>query len=322
MEFNDSRTFGVEIEFNTPNYADTLHQVSLVVPVIERNASRNGFSETDWVFKDDASLGPMGKELVSPPLRGKEAFDTIQEVCNTLVGTGGNIDSRCGLHVHHGVRDMNAKQAVNAVHAYDWMYGLIEPVLAESRKDSRWALKVRPNERQLYKRMRGEQNQNTEWIRKYLSNGRYRTVNLSPGGQGFLRGRWDGIVKSTIEFRQHQGTLNPKKIEMWVRMTQLIIEMSKREVLDFTDQPAINDAYYFKWVVTKVLAMGSKNFGDIIKYVEDRQAQLEQGRVLRELNSQEDAHSVPMPPTRRRRGSSINAQADRMYRVVNTRWTG
>ena len=112
-EINQTRTFGVEIEFLFPDdylrndaaeeIVDALESVGLPASWMQYThlVTRKWKLVTDGsVYEDEY----YGFELVSPVL----TWDRIGEVelaLQTLAEIGAVINDRCGIHVHHDVLD-------------------------------------------------------------------------------------------------------------------------------------------------------------------------------------------------------------------------
>jgi hypothetical protein len=114
---NFTRNFGIEIEFLFPTEGEIERVINQGrVPVWVSPNEFPAWGSTyqydlygkEWKLTIDISVknrdGTNGFEISSPILLGKEAFEQIAQVLNMLKETGALVDSRCGLHVHIGVR--------------------------------------------------------------------------------------------------------------------------------------------------------------------------------------------------------------------------
>lgn len=94
MLLKTNRTFGVEIELGFPTE-------STVYAVRDRLSG-------NWNLTRDGSLrcdNPI--EVVSPILSGDKGMSEVKKVCEVLKKHNGNPDHpSCGMHVHHGAKDM------------------------------------------------------------------------------------------------------------------------------------------------------------------------------------------------------------------------
>jgi len=176
-----------------------------------------------WGSENDSSLngltGPSGQghEVISPVLRGVEGLTTARMIMKALSQVGAKVNRQCGLHVHCGVKNTSARfrrmgagrqaQALGRiVDAYDYFMdaGFNSLVSSSRRPGSPSASQYADS---IYFR-RGAQSFGT------------RTQTEAKELQRFGVGR--GVLNianfttyGSIEFRQHNGTLNGKKITNW-----------------------------------------------------------------------------------------------------------
>ena len=207
-------TFGVEIECGVEQGA------------IRRAADETGvsyqyerYNHTDghsyFKFTTDASVScPNAIECVSPVLKGKDGRDTLAKMIKTLNQAGAVVNKSCGLHVHIGARDLNNKQYCNVFANYYHLETVIDSFMAESRRGNN----------NFY--CQGLRNHNFSRcntisdIQNELNADRYHKVNP----MSYNRHR-------TIEFRQHQGTVNEEKILNWITFCGKLVEWSKKNRL-------------------------------------------------------------------------------------------
>lgn len=213
------RRFGVEIEC-----------VGATRDAIIRECRQRGlaiFSEAynhrdggNHKIVSDASLrGENANEVVTRPL---SELEELRILLYALKAAGARVNKSCGLHVHIDAADLNIVQAVNIINNYYYMRHLINASLPASRTNNRYcAVKS-------YTDLVGRDN----W---YLTLDafadavcdRYVAVNI----RAYKR-------HGTIEFRQHQGSLNYEKIKNWILFLQSLFEWSKNNELrsDVTDR--------------------------------------------------------------------------------------
>ena len=213
-EFNNERTYGIEIEFLQGHASrETIAQEL-------RNAGINAYSEgynhntaRYWKMITDASCG---NELVSPVLKGKEGLEEIKKVCSVLNRLGCKVDKRCGLHVHHYAGDLSVGNFRNLFTSYAKYEGLIDKLQPMSRRGQN-----NPYCRSLlfygYDRLVSELDRckTIDDMRNIFCT-RYMKLNI------------ESYVKyGTIEFRQCAGTTDASKIINWIMLSQLMVERSK-----------------------------------------------------------------------------------------------
>ena len=175
-----------------------------------------------WKVLTDASTGG-GPEIVSPPLRGYEGLAEIATVCDVLNRCRARVTRACGLHVHHDASDLTAEDVVRLNALYAVHQPVVSAILPPSRRNNNYArpLNSRRNaERPLKERMgfnrRTSKHSTCEWLYSTSQNGRYMALN------------WAAVEKhGTVEFRQHSGTTNAKKIGYWVLLTQAFVTTAK-----------------------------------------------------------------------------------------------
>lgn len=201
------RTYGVEIEALFPSRytreSMCRHLTNLGVEVICTGYNHDN-SYTTWKMTTDASIradrpGYNTCEIVSPILRGDEGLRKINELCRVLDDSGFIVNKTCGFHVHHDVRDMDDRQRLNIIDFYRVNETIFDSICSRSR---------RGNNNAFCQSLRG-------FSPRHIPSSRYVKVN----GQSYSR-------HGTVEFRQHQGTVDYQKIANWVRLTQHVVELA------------------------------------------------------------------------------------------------
>ena len=201
---SEDRQFGVEAEFYgiTPTMAvEALREVGIVAEWMNYTHEVTA----NWKIVYDASVTSTGTgigrglELVSPILKGEEGLKDLEKALNALKNAGGKVNTTCGLHVHIDTLGMNGVQRKNFFNGYVKNQDVMDRLVSSSRR----------NNRQYTCRYSASQ---AEQYANALENGqtgysRYFTVNTC----SFAK-------YGTLEFRQHQGTLNGKKAVAWVQM--------------------------------------------------------------------------------------------------------
>lgn len=202
------RRFGVEIEcISNPNpLVDSIRAKGIA---IERQ-DYNHRTQNYWKIVSDGSLRYTGSrqgfhtmELVSPPMQGPEGLQQLKHVCDSLLEVNTLVNTTCGLHVHHDAADFNVRTASLLAKNYMNSQGAIDKILSESRRsvnDPTYCHPIRSSDIRSIEQARS-------WGDLYLD--RYRVVNL----MAYMRHK-------TIEFRQHQGTVEFPKIAAWIMLGQ------------------------------------------------------------------------------------------------------
>ena len=229
MNFDSNRTYGIEIEMSwgRDHHAPSRDAVAAALRRAGLNASNAGYSHNvsnGWKVVSDGSVR-NGHELVSPILRGLDGKEQLKTAMRAVKAIGAVTDASCGVHVHHGVHDFTAKQLANIAEIYANNEPTIDKLVASSRRNTHWAMSM--TGRQYFDRaittLNGEWqtshhdiNAKANLTRELAPNGRYFKVNF----HAFPR-------QGTVEFRQHQSSLNAVRIWNWVVFTQLIVSAAK-----------------------------------------------------------------------------------------------
>ncbi len=209
--------FGVEIEFlATKNrgmeyvpqreVVDALNAAGIATMYEEYNHH----TRSHWKLTTDSSCG---FELVSPPLAWEDRHE-IHTAMKVLREQGAEINVTCGFHVHHEwpwnqVMSTNQwhDRLMPIVNLYEATEPLLQVLLSPSRfdfNDEAYDEETGENLADAYCRW------NNGTLDEYE---KYRAVNVSPLYN----------ARPTVEFRQHQGTLNGTKALAWVELTRQIV---------------------------------------------------------------------------------------------------
>jgi hypothetical protein len=166
------------------------------------------------------------------------------------------VDRTCGLHVHHDARDMTGTQLAWMLEFYVENQTVIDSILAPSRRSTSGAYYCQPwqqgEKRTLYSTARMAKS-SPSLFNDQRNFPRYRTVNV----QSYAK-------YGTIEFRQHQGSLNPRKIAAWVRFGQAMMETAMAS--DGADVPRFTS---IQEMTNHLTRMGGLP-GDVAEYLCDR----------------------------------------------------
>ena len=203
-------TFGVELEHNG-------NGVRACREIISAMGMRG------WSAKEDGSLhSSTGAEVVSPILRGEDGIAQMRTMMLALSANGGTVNHECGTHVHIGAADMEPADIVRLVRFYDRNVALIDSLHPQSRRNAFYCGNTTPREIDSLDHFH-KGNPSDKKALADATGSRYRKVNLHSL-------RWHG----TIEFRQHAGTLNPRKLEAWIRFLMALCECARFSSADGT----------------------------------------------------------------------------------------
>jgi hypothetical protein len=227
-------TMGVEIEcFNIdkPLFSGLCRAKGVEL----QNESYNHDTKQHFKVVSDSSIhGENAVECVTPVLRNRAGFDNLEKVCNALNESGAKINRSTGLHVHAGLQNIDFNTYKNCFINYHYIEAAIDKFMSNSRRENNnsycRSLKNINIERIINA-------QDKEEIAGIFNNDRYHKLNPV----SFSR-------HNTIEFRQHQGTTDYKKINKWLLFITAFISWSKKHRLDhfvseINDIPFLDKAF-------------------------------------------------------------------------------
>ena len=204
-------TFGVEIECFVAQSSIQATAANNNLPYHYESYNHRD-NEVYYKFVSDASVQGMPDpiECVSPVLKGKKGLESLEVCCKSLNEANARVNKSCGLHVHIGAADLTGEQYANVFVNYKMLESVIDTFMAQSRRgnNSRWAKSLRSYDL--------ENCHTAQDVRLTLRSDRYHKVNC----ESFAR-------HQTIEFRQHQGSTDYKKISMWVSFCAKLVAFSK-----------------------------------------------------------------------------------------------
>jgi len=212
MNLDNLRNFGVELEFSG-NY-DMYEMARRIYSVTGTEVHVRGYSDKSnlWRLKSDASVsgrGGYGMELVTPILHGEADMRKLLEVVKVCEANG-TVNRTCGMHVHVDITNADALPLRKLQKFFAKYEHAIGGLLSASRRGT-----------------------NNNYCRDHFNNeslmsifgklnGR-QTRQLITADMFGIRGKWNFQNywrQGTVENRAHQGTINPEKVENWVRLTQ------------------------------------------------------------------------------------------------------
>lgn len=208
-------TFGVEIECNVNRGA-----IRAAAETTGMHYEYQGYNHNDghayFKFVTDGSVhGSDPIECVSPVLKGANGKVALRNALHTLNQAGASVNRSCGLHVHIGASDLTPEQYANVFANYYHLEALIDSFMANSRRryNNQYCRSVRDhNELQNC--------HSIEDVRTVLHRDRYHKINPMSYDR-----------HKTIEFRQHQGSTDYRKISHWVSFCGKLVKWSKKNRL-------------------------------------------------------------------------------------------
>lgn len=226
----DAHHVGVELEF-----ASTISPGEMEILIAEADL------ENSVTVKTDGSVDPTDSYPFTHELCLIAAQDKIQtlvsKVCSLLRGNS-KVNSSCGMHVHLDMRNRDREVAfANLFRAQQLLYAMCP----RSRKIGEWCQPLLPSEYEPFC------NCSQDWSRFV----------------GINRVAYED--HKTIEVRMHSGTLSALKINNWIKLLTLIVDM-----------PCMDTAEVREWDFTE--AMTALNLDSGLKsYVIQRLTQFNVG---------------------------------------------
>lgn len=266
-----TRTFGVEIEFKSSNRLSTIaSKLSAKLATINETREPNNYinvyqesynheTRNHWKLITDSSCG---YELVSPVLEGQNGMNDLAIIVSALESISTvKVNKSCGIHVHVGIADATVKKVANLVKYYAKNEPMIDAVMPNSRRSNN-NMYCKPvmtynasNVKRLNKIVKDNEAEvlttQVSKIANFLGN-RYNKVNL----HSFRRYR-------TVEFRQHSGSVDTKKITTWVAFClNTVDKVFKMKTVQFAAPVSHQDAF--------IEVFGVKQNRKIMKHFESR----------------------------------------------------
>lgn len=250
------RKFGVEMECITDLPAFITACRNRGITVTQHNYTHETPAAGTWMAKPDGSLAYSGGragfrtiEIVSPILQGEAGMRALKLVCEAHAEVGTIVNRTCGLHVHHDAGTVTAEQAKRIARSYHNIQPVINSLVSASRRGG-----------------------NTYCAP--FTDGDMRQINLAITMRDFSAGigRYKNLnighaynAHKTIEFRQHQGTVDYEKITAWIQLGQAIFNHA---VNGMTLQPTTSIAE-----MAQALGLSS----ELTSFLEERKLKLAAG---------------------------------------------
>lgn len=211
----NSRKFGLEIEYfgvSRWTLRDALQQAGIACEV----EGYNHQTRTHWKLTTDVSVrGNESGELVSPILRGESGMAELEKVCTVMNQLGCQVNRSCGLHVHIDSRDLDTQQIKMVAKRYQKYQSSINSIMPNSRHDGQYCRQLCGQRIARMERCHSKFDVSLAW-------GKFHVVNLNNvSGRG------------SIEFRQHSGTTDYRKISGWINFLQQFVQKS----IELSDSP-------------------------------------------------------------------------------------
>lgn len=206
-----NRRFGVEIEFGSGDLGS-----DGVRRVLHNAFDRAGYRR--WNLQQRIGWDGSELELRTPILRGKEGFDKLALVMNTLSDNGCYTTSDDGLHVHH--------DAPEFTHNIDNCIRLVK-----SWKANRHLIYKFVNSDRTYDIYEGE---GAYWACPGWSDEEISALERNREIPGWSRNDLNLLAlreHGSIEIRLHEGTLDYPEAESWIKFGQRFIDRTLKHAM-------------------------------------------------------------------------------------------
>jgi hypothetical protein len=206
-------------------------------------------------LKSDGSLSASGVELVTIPASRNILETIVREHTARLSTAGYSVSPRCGLHTHIDARDI--REDGNAIgRLFKTVYAIervIYSLIAPSRKGNSYcrSLQARYTFQDIV--TDGECDDvaaiaykvNKSLFPSIFPSGSYRTQRSGPGEVRYMGLNIQSIFyRGSVEFRYHEGTLDPDEMLHWAAFLQAIV---KYAISDFS-LPTMAEIYSLRSV--------------------------------------------------------------------------
>lgn len=234
--FTFNHKFGVEIEMfgvNRDELRTELENAGIPIREGQRRASNGGY----WKITSDSSISASDSlELVSPILEGTEGLAQLKTVMLITRGLEGKVNRSCGLHIHFDARAFEFQTWKNLFMNYAKIEKHIDSFMPNSRRDNNGyycrSMRVENFETKINSaRNLGNIVDSVKALHGTITgNSRYYKINANAF--------W---VHGSVEFRQHGGTIDFKKVSNWIKFLARLIEFSKQGTFQTENENEFNN---------------------------------------------------------------------------------
>lgn len=222
--FDKKRKFGIEVEMFAVDRYELLH--TLTENGCKAKIALYEDPNVDyWTLTEDSTIqGEDSLELKSPILQGGEGLLEVKKVLTLLQYLECQVNDSCGLHVHWGVQDYTGRNILALLRLYAKFENVIDGLVAVSRRENK----------NIHCRSLASGDEDLAWITALDESGNTRALDVALGYRNLFRTRLSKInVLSylkfgTVEFRQHESTLDIDEAVNWIVFTQLLVNKAKQ----------------------------------------------------------------------------------------------
>lgn len=304
---------GIELEFISPfpmNKTATLLTEKTGIKCPAKGYTHRYLKS--WKIVSDSSVAARGKqegygmELVSPPLNIKDFKKQLPKFCVALKEIGCFINNTCGFHVHHDISFIPKKYfgvfAIRLLDSFMEFEKVFDTLVSPSRIKNGYCRSLveydkftkSPEEVGFCKKR--EKLVPEHYCRRLFDN--YWDANIYDCS---IRYSKLNIIESllrhkTIEFRQHQGTLEFNKIYNWILLTELFL----RRCLESNIEKRVREhslKEFFEWLQLRKkrnkneMDLRSKDIKNVYTFYNKRYKELNEKRSL--IKEKQSNRSIP-----------------------------
>lgn len=230
--------FGIELEFFSPLDNTSLrHELRKVGFVVQEGKAKN-HTYKNWTLTEDESLNydhrservphdeyidMLPHELVSPVLdtTNPEDIKAVRRIALALQTLGCRVNKTCGLHVHVDAAELSVQDVLNVFNRYTKFEPIIDSMLGTTR---------RANRSRFAKPCKGIKLDNTVTTFHELIDTLKFPRNTTSYTERYFKVNLLSLDElGTIEFRQHNGSINSQTIINWVLFLTQFVEASKQD---------------------------------------------------------------------------------------------
>ena len=215
MNLDEMRRFGVELEFVCKMNKQALARQ--IYAQTGQNILCTYYSDKTnrWKLKDDTSVRTDGEyrngmELVTPILKGEDDILKLRSIVDCIEQYG-KVNRSCGMHVHidiTGEQELPLRKLMKFFAKYEHAINKLLPVSRRGTNNGycRDSFNCSMDLSSVYKDLNGLSLRRLLDCRWFGGRGKWN-----------FRNYWQ---HGSVENRAHSGTLNSKKVDYWVRLTQ------------------------------------------------------------------------------------------------------
>lgn len=212
----------------------------------------NQLNHCKWDWVRDGSV-PDGQEMVLYPLVGDKYLSAMEELIPTILEYGAEVNSTCGLHVHVGADDLSMFEIRSLLLGYHRIQNDIYKLVDADRYDARYCRVYTTG--QLVPLWNAKTEPTIKAALTQLLYAKPCDVNIvAVKREKYQAARYYGLnihswhLRGTIEWRHHQGTLDPSKLINWPLfcgwMTEILSSLNDQELVQLNSLADVTNGVF------------------------------------------------------------------------------